>query len=59
MADDRGLEAVEILDLRLAPGHLAESQQARQQHVFQLLRGGDVFGPEVDLRAEDMVLVLL
>ena len=46
------VEAVKVL--LLAPLDLAQGAKAREQHVFQMGRQGDVLGPEIRLDTQDV-----
>ena len=52
-------EAFIVLVRRRAPLDLAERQHAREQHVLEVGFGGDVFGPEIGLDAEDVLFSAL
>src|ERR1700722_20792377 len=54
---DAGREVIPIARRLGRPIHLGQSAESRENHVLNVLEVGHVFGPDVGLRAEDVVLI--
>ena len=47
-------KALEIRSFVSVPSYAAESEQAWEKHIFGVLPGGDILGPEISLDSLDV-----
>ena len=47
-------KALEIRSFVSVPSYAAESEQAWEKHIFGVLPGGDILGPEIGLDSLDV-----